>query len=138
MLLCVESRGGPLRACHRLGRELGQAEVKDFGVATIRDEDVRGFNVAMNDSFAVRGIECVGDLDAKRKHSVHFHGTPGNAVLQGLPLQELHHDKRFPVLFSGVIDRADIGVIQCRRGPAPRVGTGQEPADRVLHPRAGT
>ena len=37
-------------------------------------------------------------------------------MLQGLPLQKLHHDKRFPVLFSGVIDRADIGVIQCRRG----------------------
>ena len=64
MLLDVEGRGGLLRSCHRLGRELGQAKVQDFGVAAVRDKEVRRFNVAMNDSFGVSGIKRVGDLDS--------------------------------------------------------------------------
>jgi hypothetical protein len=38
----------------------------------------------VNDSSGVRGIERVGDLDAKREQSVQFHGTPGNALLHRL------------------------------------------------------
>src|ERR1700677_2924415 len=66
----------------------------------------------MNDSSSVRGIERGGDLDAKREQSVQFHGTPRDALLQGCAIQKLHSNERFPVLFTNVIDRADVWVIQ--------------------------
>jgi hypothetical protein len=116
MLLEVEGRGGRVRSRDWFGRELGQAEVEDFGVAAIRDKEVRGLNVAMNDSFAVCGIEPVGDLDASREQSFQFHGTPGHAVLQRGAFQKLQRNERFLVLFTDVIDRADVGMIQCGCG----------------------
>ena len=81
MLLYVESRGGRLRSRYWFGREFGQAKIENFGVAAISHKNVCGLNVAMNDSFAVRGIERVGDLDAQRDQSLQFHGTTGDAVL---------------------------------------------------------
>jgi len=74
----------------------------------------------MNDSFRVRGVERVGDLDAKREQSFQFHDTTGDAVLQRRAFQKLHRNERFPVLLTDVVDRADVGVIQGRRGWASR------------------
>ena len=116
MLVYVEGCGGRLRSCHWFGRELGQAEVEDFGVSAVRDKDVSGLNIAMNDSFGVRGIEGVGDLDSQRDQCFQFHGTPGGAVLQRRAFQKLHGNKRFPILFADVIDSADVGMIQGRCG----------------------
>src|SRR5260370_2058574 len=78
MRLYVEGRGGRLRSGYWFGRQFGQAEVQDFGVATISDKDVSGLNVTMNDSSGVRGIERVRDLYTHGKHSFQFHGTPGD------------------------------------------------------------
>src|SRR5713101_2520547 len=77
---------------------------------------IRGFNVAVNDSFGVGGIERVGDFDAERKQSFQFHGTLGDAVLQRRAFQKLHGDEGFPTLLTDVMDRADVGMIQCGRG----------------------
>src|SRR6266566_3718519 len=112
MTLEVEGCGGLLRSRYGFGREFGQAEVEDFGVAAIRDKEVRGLNVAMNDAFGVRGIQGVGDLDAQREQSFQFHGTAGNAVLQGCAFQKLHGNERLPFLFPDVVDGADVGMIQ--------------------------
>ena len=45
--------------------DLGQAEVQNLGVAALGDENVRGLDVAVNDSLGMRGVESVGDLDAE-------------------------------------------------------------------------
>src|SRR6266446_10651988 len=125
MLLDVECRGGLLRSCHRLGRELGQAEIEDFGVPTIRDKNIRGLDVAMNNSFGVRGIQRVGDLDAQREQCFQFDGTPGDAVLQRRAFQKFHDNERSPVLFADVMDRADVGMIQGRRSLRFALETGE-------------
>ena len=65
--LDVEGRGGRVRSRDWFVRKLGQAKVEDFAVTAITDKDVGGLNVAMNDSFAVRGMERIGDVDSKRK-----------------------------------------------------------------------
>jgi hypothetical protein len=41
-----------------------QTKVENLRLAPCSDEEVRGFNVAMNDSGVVRCIECVGNLAA--------------------------------------------------------------------------
>ena len=94
-------------------------------MAPISDKDVSGFNVAMYDSFGVRGIERVGDLDAEREQSVQIHGTIGDAVLQRCALQELHRNERLPRLFTDVIYGADVGVIQGRRSLCFSLESGQ-------------
>ena len=43
----------------------------------------------------------------------------GDAVLQRLPLQELHHDEGLALVFIDVVNRADVGMIQ--RGGSPRL-----------------
>src|SRR6266436_7079926 len=126
MFLDVQSRGGLLRSCYWLWRQLGQAKVQDFGVAAIRDKDIRGFNVAVNDSFGVGGIERVGDFDAERKQSFQFHGTLGDAVLQRRAFQKLHGDEGLPVLLTEVMDRADVGMIQCGRGLRLTLESGED------------
>ena len=43
--------------------QLGQAEVGELGVAVLRDEDVVGLDVAVQDAGGVRGRQAVGDAD---------------------------------------------------------------------------
>ena len=68
---------------------LGQAEVQDLDVAVVRDEDVVGLQVAVDDALAVRGGEALGDLQRP------VHGLPlrdGRAVelaAQRLALEQL-------------------------------------------------
>ena len=53
---------------HATGRNTGklsQAEIYDFGVSTVGDENVRGLDVAMNNALGVRRIERIGDLDGQ-------------------------------------------------------------------------
>ena len=42
--------------------EFGQAEIEDLDSAIFRDEDILGFQIAVNDSFFVRGGETLRDL----------------------------------------------------------------------------
>ena len=36
-------------------------------------------------------------------------------MLQRQPIQKLHGDERLPVLLANVVNRANIGVVECRR-----------------------
>ena len=38
---------------------LCQAEIQDLGVSSLGDENIRWFNIAMNNSFAVCCIQCI-------------------------------------------------------------------------------
>jgi hypothetical protein len=115
MLLYVEGRGGRLGSRYWFGREFGQAEVEDFGVTAGGDENIGRFDVAMNDSLGVGGVQRVGEVDAERKEGFHFQGAPGDVVLQRRAFQKLHGNVRFSILFADVVDGADVGMIQGRR-----------------------
>ena len=70
-------RGGQRRGSHALplrrlafACQLGQTEVQNLGLATLGEENVRRFDVPMDDAFGVSGIRAVGDLDGQVQHIV--------------------------------------------------------------------
>ena len=79
-------------------------------------ENVRGLDVAMHDALGMRGVERIGDLNAERKQSVEFHRAPCDHVLQRRAVEEFHHDEGAAILLADVVNGADVGMIERRRG----------------------
>jgi hypothetical protein len=90
----------------------GEAEIQNFGVAALGDENVGGLDVAMNDAFAVGGVERVGNLDGEIEQVVQFHRAAGDGVLQSLAVEKFHRDEGFAVRFANIVNRADVGMVQ--------------------------
>ncbi len=110
----------------RPASDLGQPEIQDLGVAARRDEDVGGLDVAVDNPDGVCGIKGVGDFDAERQQGLHVEtAITGNSLLQRGALQILHGDEGAAVLFSDVMNRADVGMIQGRGGPGLALKTVQ-------------
>jgi hypothetical protein len=86
------------------------------------NEDVSGFDVAMDDSFAVRGIERLRNGHRKSKKFVHIERLSSDALFQRLALQQLHREEILSVNLANFMNRANIWVIQCggRAGLAPK------------------
>ena len=117
--LAASSRGGEHRALVvRVGfAHLGDTEIENLRVTAIRDEDIGGLDVAMNDARVVCGIERVRDLDAEGKQDVERQTAIGDSVSQRGALEVLHDDEGAAILLADIVNGADVGVIQRRRGP---------------------
>ena len=78
---------------------------------TVRDKDVGGLDVAVNDPFCVGCFERVGDLDAQRQRRLNLQRLARNAVLQRHPLQEFHRNEALALVLTDFVDGADIGMV---------------------------
>ena len=96
--------------------DLRQTEVENLGVAAVGDENVRGLDVAMDDSLAVRGIEGVGHFDRQGEQALELHRPALDQVLQGLAAEALHHDEEMAIVLADFVDGADVGMVQRRSG----------------------
>ena len=56
----------PSVALQRRGK-LGETEIENLGVASLRHEDVRRLDVPVKDAFAVSCIQSIGDLYRERQ-----------------------------------------------------------------------
>ena len=72
MRLHVDGRGVCVRAGSRSCRKLRQPEIKNLGMSALRDEDVCGLDVAMDNASSVCCIEPVADVNGEREKDVHF------------------------------------------------------------------
>src|ERR1700736_3816214 len=61
-------------------------------------KNIGGFDVAVDDAFAVGRIQSVGNLDGQRQRDFEVHGTTCDAMLQRHAVQELHDDEGLSVL----------------------------------------
>jgi len=81
-------------------------------VAAFGDEDIGRFDIAMNDAFSVRCIECVSDFDAHRQQYFGFQRPARDAMLQRHSVQKLHGDEGMTLVLADVMNRANVWVIQ--------------------------
>jgi len=92
--------------------DFSQAEIENLGMAAASDENVSGFDVAMNDALGVCGIESIGNFDSVVEERAEFHGLGSDEVLEGLTVKKLHGDEGAAVLFANVVDGANIGMVE--------------------------
>jgi len=76
-----------------------------------------GLMSPVHDALAVRGVERVGDLDGVFEQRLERERTRLQPVLQGLAAQHFHHDEMLSLVFRNLVDGADVGMVQSRRGP---------------------
>jgi hypothetical protein len=100
-----------------LRAHLREAEVEELGVTARADENVRRFDVPVEDIRGMGGVQCVSDLDPEPQHCIEFEWTGGESVLQRRALQILHGDERSSVLLADVVDRTDVWMVERRCGP---------------------
>ena len=105
--------------------DFGQPEIENLRVAAAGDEQIRRLDVAVDDPGGVRRLERVGDLDRERQQQIDLERAPGDAMLQRRPVEELHDEERAAVLLADIVDGADVGVIQRRRGARLAAESGQ-------------
>jgi hypothetical protein len=91
--------------------DFGEAEVEDFGMAALGDENVCGFDVAMNDAFGVGSIEGVGNLNGEIEQVFQIDARAGDHVLESLAIEEFHGDEGLAAVFANVVNGADAGMI---------------------------
>jgi hypothetical protein len=85
-------------------------------VPTLGHKNIGRLDVAMDNAFGVRGIQGVGTFRRHTKELIKFHRTSGNDVFQRSAVEKLHGDKRAAVVFTDVMNRADVRMIEGRRG----------------------
>ena len=85
-------------------------KIENLRVPALRDEDIRRFDVAVNDAFGVSRIERVGDLYAEIKDGSSAIGWP-DAMLQRFAFEILHGDKSLAVFLANLMDGADVRVV---------------------------
>ena len=102
------------------GRDFGQAEIENLGVAAFGDEDVGGFDVAMDDAFCVGGVECVGDFRGKRKKKIGLEGLAGDSLFESYAVQKFHGEIGAATLEPDFINSADVGMVEGGGGCASR------------------
>ena len=110
--LCVKRRNVAGRTARQT--DLRQPKIQNLGVSALGHKQVCGLDVAVDYAFCVCRVQRVGNLDGKGQNQLGFHRSPSDAVFQRQPVQKLHGDEGLSVLLADVVDRADVGVIQCR------------------------
>jgi hypothetical protein len=94
--------------------EFGKTKVENFDVPAPRDKDIPGFDIAVDDALGMCSVELFGDLHGKIEEFVEFERFECDAVAQSFSLEKLHREEIPAADFSNLVDRADIGMVQCR------------------------
>src|SRR5438128_7265624 len=98
------------------GKSLRETKIENFCLATRSDEEVRGFDVAVNDAFQVSGVKRVSSLNGEGKRFVKRKRLAGDGVLEGLAIQKFHDNEWMAVFFADFINGADVRVIESGGG----------------------
>src|SRR5271169_155230 len=92
--------------------DLRQTEVENLRVPALCDKNVGRFDVAVNDSFGMSGVQSVGDLNRQREQNIRLDRFSVDAVLQRLPVEKLHRNEGLTVVFADFMDGANIRMVQ--------------------------
>ena len=98
-------------------RQLGEAEVEDLDAAVLRDEEVLGLQVAVDDPLLVRRGEAVRDLQRVVDRLSRRQLPARERRAQRLAFEQLLNDVGRALVRADVVDGRDVGVVQDSRGP---------------------
>ena len=125
----------PSSVSSRWSLEASRAMPKSPRTARCSDEeDVLRLHVAVNDPGRVRGGECLHQVAREPQHLVDGQRAGGEAVGEGLALEEVHHVVGKPVALIGPVDRDDVRMLQPCKDP----GLAEEPFPRHRCGELGT
>ena len=94
---------------------LGQTEVEDLHRALRRDHDVGALEIAVHHMALPRFFEGARHLEGDAEDRVGGHRPRAQHRRQRAAFDGLHRDVRPAVGFADFEDRADVGMVQCRR-----------------------
>jgi ribosomal protein S16 len=100
---------------HWLARNFGQTEIEDLRLSAFGNKKVCWFQIAVNNSRAVRHVEGVGNLRSEIHQLLDRHRLSLDTRLQRAAFEVLHHNVVAVVILSDVVDRADVGMVERRR-----------------------
>ena len=103
----------------------GDAEVENLRIAAMGHEDVGRLDIAVDDALGVRGFKRIGELHTEAERVIEPERAAHEQVAEHVPLEQLHHDERRVAVLAQVVDGADVGMIQGRRGPRLALEAGQ-------------
>ena len=95
-----------------LAVRLANPKSRIFGLVAAGHENVGRFDVAVDDSLGMGGVESVGDLGAEIEQLLRLHRLIVDSVLKGFAFQQLHGNEVAPAVFGNLVNGADIGVVQ--------------------------
>ena len=111
-------RGGKLRiGSGRSGflRQLGQAEVEQLR-SRLGEHDVAGLQIAVGDALAMRLVQRIRNLDGVLQYLLDRQRTFQQPLRECLAFEIFHHQKIDFVLMAGVVERADVRMVQAGDG----------------------
>ncbi len=94
----------------------GDAEVRDLGLALLREEHVLRLDVAVHEPALVREVQRAGDLQPVTKRLVDRQRPVRQEALEIFALDVLEDDVLAAVFLAPVDDRDDVGMGQLRNG----------------------
>ena len=92
--------------------KFGEAEVENFYLAGLGDENVFGLEVAVDDAAIVSGGEAVGELHGEFDGFADGKAGGGDAFAQGFAFEEFGDDEVDAAGFADVEDGDDVGMIE--------------------------
>ena len=92
---------------------LRQSEVENLYAVVAQHEDVFRLQVAMNNAFLVRGGQPLGDLQSVFNDPALRQRARVHAIAQRFAFQKLRHQEVHAVLRADVVDRHQVGMIEC-------------------------
>jgi hypothetical protein len=103
-------------AGERHRRTFGYAEIHHLHCIAGGYEDVGYLDIAMDDASGVSRIHCHGYLRGNRQHLVDAKLPAVEDGLQRFTFEQLHRDKRTPILFADTVNGADVRMIESGGG----------------------
>ena len=97
---------------------LGDAEIGEIGMSSVTDDDVLGFDVAVDDVERVRGIKGVGDRHQQADRLLCRQTAGVHAIRERRSAHELHRKKQPSVDLIGIVNRDYVWVVELGGGPA--------------------
>ena len=92
--------------------QLRETEIQNFHLPAFNKKDVRGFDVAVDNSLGVSTVEPCSDLNADLQKFRYFDRLRADPVLESLALEKFHSDKGPAFELSNVVQSADVRVVE--------------------------